>query len=97
MNIESRLQKSAKRHYWDTVFSTLAEADGDDVQYPSKGPADNVDYGKGSGVPTIHIRKLKAFLQEEKSLKVRPQDKSKIVWIMLKDSPNRRKFGHSYQ
>ena len=81
LNVESRLPKSAKRHYWDKVFSTLAEADGDELQ--SKGAADKVDYGRGAGVPTIHITKLKAFLQEEKSLKVLPRKQN--FCIMLKD------------
>lgn len=51
--------QSAKRHYWDRVFQTLAEADGDEV-----------DHAKIGGVPTIHIRNLKAFLKNEKSLKL---------------------------
>ena len=41
------------------MFQTLAEADGDEV-----------DHAKIGGVPTIHIRNLKAFLKNEKSLKV---------------------------
>ena len=40
-----------KRHYWDNVFRTLAEADGDEV-----------DHVRTGGVPTIHIRNLKDFL-----------------------------------
>ena len=54
-----------KRHYWDNVFRTLAEADGDEV-----------DHVRTGGVPTIHIRNLKDFLMKEKSLKVKTAHKT---------------------
>ena len=48
-----------KRDYWDNVFHKLAEADGDEV-----------DAVRTGGVPTIHIRKLKKYLKDAKSLQV---------------------------
>ena len=57
-----------KRNYWDNVFRTLAEADGDTSELQVKG--DTVDHARYGGVPTIHIRKLKKYLREQESLQV---------------------------
>ncbi len=59
--------RKAKHTYWDTVFQVLAEADGE----RSAPPGDAVDGRRsGSGKPSIHIKKLKNFLNTESSFKV---------------------------
>ena len=58
-----------KRDYWDNVFHKLAEADGDEV-----------DAVRTGGVPTIHIRKLKKYLKDAKSLQVEMNEETDDIY-----------------